>query len=343
MQLNNGVRIMSKSKVYIRESITEKIQRHAKIIIESILEYPDNCAEFGKEAANIILKRKCTLVSTEKYVDFIADYLANELQAVLNKYRNHTITSHQKPWITGKYPIWVCWLQGEANMPEICRICVDRIRKNAPPNAEVVFITYDNYLSYLEIPKEIVKKHEEGKICPTNYTDLIRYGLLATYGGAWIDSGVFFTGDILEKAVEYEIFTPKFHSNMHEDASRGKWIGGCWFSKKGNILFDFTYDSLIYFWQHHNKAIDYLAADYVLWIAYSELEEARQLVDSIPYNNENFRLLNNHLHLAYDRGLYQNIISDCQIHIINRHPNYPEYDADGRPTFYDQLISGNLD
>lgn len=337
---------MSKSKVYVKENVLQKIVRHLKSGKEGVCEFSRNKAEFGKEVATMILRRKCNSVSTEKYIEFMSRFMSEELKDMVIQYKKRAYLpqpSSPKSLNGITYPVWICWLQGEEVMPNICKKCVDRIRKKLPQSAEVIFLTYENYLSYIDIPEDIVKKHKDGKIGPTNYTDIIRYGLLSTYGGAWVDSAILMTGDILDKVITYEIFSPKFNNEKVEDASRGKWVGGCWFSKNANILFSFTYDSLIYFWRKHNKAVDYLAADYILWTGYNELEEARKLVDSIPINNENIRLLNNYLYETYDEQLFNELLLKNQIHIINRHPNYPVYDKEGKETFYGHLINNNFE
>lgn len=333
---------MSKSKVHVEENLGKKILRHINSVKEGIGEFSENKNEFGEVAAKVILRRKCNMISAEEYIDFMSKYMLKELDSMLKQYK-------KSPQIVGKnkgknelekYPVWLCWLQGEEYLPEICKKCVDNIKQKLPYKAEVIFLTYENYLSYIDIPEDIVQKHMEGKINPTNYTDIIRYGLLAKYGGAWIDSSIYFSGDILDNVLAYEIYSPKFENERLEDASRGKWVGGCWFSQKGNTLFKFTYDSLLYFWRKHNKAIDYLAADYILWTGYTELEEAKKLIDSIPIDNENIRLLNNYLYETYDQHLYQEILKKNQIHILNRHPNYPCYDDNGKETFYGHLVNG---
>lgn len=329
---------MSKSKVYVKETLGKKIIRHCNSVKEGIREFTKNKNEFGEAVAKMILRRKCNMVSAEEYINFMSKYMLKELDSVVTQYKYSTPPKKMCVGGVRKYPVWLCWLQGEDYMPEICKKCVDNIKQKLPHKAEVIFLTYENYLSYIEIPEDIVKKHKEGKISPTNYTDIIRYGLLAKYGGAWIDSSIYFTGDILDKVLAYEIYSPKFENERLEDASRGKWVGGCWFSQQGNILFEFTYDALLYFWRKHNKAIDYLAADYILWTGYTELEEARKLIDGIPIDNENIRLLNNYLYEAYDQQIFQDILKKNQIHILNRHPDYPFYDEDGKETFYGHLV-----
>ena len=334
---------MEYSKVILKENFVQKVKRHVKIVFEAIFEFPKNRREFGSKTAAVILKRKLNCIATEKYIEYMSGYMDEELEPITKKYISGNYVSYKNNDRFKKYPLWICWLQGEENIPEPCKTCVNNIRKKLPENAELVFITYDNYLSYIDIPQDIVEKHNKGIISPTNYTDIIRHGLLSKYGGAWIDSGIFLTGDILEKAITYDIFTPKFKTDKLEDASRGKWVNGIWFSKGGNILFNYVYDSLIFFWRNHNRAVEYLAVDYILWTAYNNLTDVKNLIDGIPYNNENIRLLNNHLYDTYNFDLYEEIIKVNQIHIINRHQKYPIVNRNNNETFYGCLISGKLE
>lgn len=334
---------MGYGKVYIKEKFVHKVIRHLKNDFNALFEFSQNKNEFGSETAKVILKRKFNCIDTEKYINYMSKYMDDELKSITKKYIDGDYVSYKNNDRFNKYPIWICWLQGEENIPEPCKTCVDNIRKKLPEDAELIFITYENYLSYVDIPQDIVEKHNKGFISPTNYTDIIRHGLLSKYGGAWIDSGIFLTGDIFDKAITYDIFTPKFKTDKLEDASRGKWVNGIWFSNEGNIIFNYVYDSLIYFWRNHNRAVEYLAADYILWTAYTNLNDAKKLIDSIPYNNQNIRLLNNHLYDVYDSNLYEEIVTINQIHVINRHQEYPTVDENNAETFYGCLISGKLE
>lgn len=330
----------SKSKVYFKETVQQKIWRRIKKRMRAIKEYRANNREFGRKTANLLLKRSWGFVPAEEYISAMSDYMASELKPVIAQYKKGNYLPCVRNTPLGKYPFWVCWLQGEEKMPLICKCCLENIRKTCPKDAELIFLTYDNYLSYIDIPEDIVKKHKEGIISAVNYTDIIRYGLLATYGGMWADAGIYFTGDALKKGISLDFLTPAFLNEKVEDASRGKWVGGCWFSRPGrsNILFNFAYDSLIYYWRKHDRAVEYLAADYVLWAAYTELAEAKKIIDDNPLNNQEFRLLNNSLYEAYSEDLFNRIVCNNDIHIINRHPNYPVKDVDGNKTIYGYLL-----
>ena len=93
------------------------------------------------------------------------------------------------------YKIWVCWLQGKDNMPEVVKLCYDNLL-NKIKDKEIVLITFENLKNYVEIPDYIYKKYQEGKILPAHFSDIVRCALLSKYGGMWIDSTIFVTDNI---------------------------------------------------------------------------------------------------------------------------------------------------
>ncbi len=53
--------------------------------------------------------------------------------------------------------IWVCWLQGMEQAPDIVKICYESICRQFS-NREVVLITNENYADYITLPHYIVEK-----------------------------------------------------------------------------------------------------------------------------------------------------------------------------------------
>lgn len=93
--------------------------------------------------------------------------------------------------------IWVCWWQGEKNMPEMVKKCFDNIVKYANGHP-VKLITFDNYKDYVQIDKRIVDKVKSGKYMLAHLADLVRVKLLEQYGGLWLDSTILLTENINE-------------------------------------------------------------------------------------------------------------------------------------------------
>ena len=57
--------------------------------------------------------------------------------------------------------------------------------------AQLHLITYENYSDYVELPDYVVEKHKNGTISRAHFSDVLRFSLLKTYGGMWIDSTAF--------------------------------------------------------------------------------------------------------------------------------------------------------
>ena len=75
----------------------------------------------------------------------LTDYLINDNQELINKYQ-HTETN-QIP-IGETAPIWVCWWQGEEQMPELVKQCY-KLLKRYSGRHPVKLLTKDNYQKYI--------------------------------------------------------------------------------------------------------------------------------------------------------------------------------------------------
>lgn len=321
-----------------------RINRYVKRCVMGLLDYPSSIKEFGFSIANIQLRRIFSFISVEKYVNKISNYMIDELKNVINRYNNGQHTSFVfKREIGKKIPVWVCWLQGEENMPEICKACLNRMRKVLPNKFELILLTYDNYLSYVNIPNEIVEKHDKGVISAPNYSDIIRFALLSMYGGVWLDATIYLTKDIISTMVQQEFYTVNFYEKDAPvlDASRGKWTGFLCASERNCIVSCFTYDALLEYWKKHNSAVDYLAVDYMIWAGYEKVPEIQKIIDSVPYNNKDFDLLNQIFEKAASKDTVDLLMASNGFYKINRHREYLKETPEGQETVYTYILRDN--
>ena len=321
-----------------------KISRYIKRCARGLLYYPNSVKEFGFSIAHIQLRRIFSCISVEKYVNSISNYMIVELQNIIKKYNNGSYSLFGvKRNIGEKIPVWVCWLQGEKNMPEICRACVNRMRKILPNKFELILLTYDNYLSYIDIPNEIVEKHKKGVISAPNYSDIIRFALLSMYGGVWLDATIYLTKDIVSMMVEQKFYTVNFYEKDAPllDASRGKWTGFLCASERNSIVARFTYDALLQYWEEHNLAVDYLAVDYIIWAGYENVFQIKKLIDTVPYNNKEFDLLNQIFEEPALKDTINLLMSSNGFYKINRHRKYLKETKTGQQTVYGYILQEN--
>ncbi len=158
--------------------------------------------------------------------------------------------------------IWWCWLQGEENAPELCKVCLNSLRRQMP-DKEIKIITAQNMFDYVDFPDFIKEKYKKGKITQTHFSDLLRLQLLIKYGGTWIDSTVYCTA-----YPEYAFNTPLFVFKTDERNDPGI-VAQNWFmsSEKAEPILTLTRDLLFLYWRTHNSAIHYFIFYFFMKIA----------------------------------------------------------------------------
>ena len=329
---------------YIDESFLQKFSRNAKSLNSSLKQFGTIKKEFGRDVALAKLKRELRLISPENYIDFMYSKFENEFKSIIDDYKNNIdkkladMNSNRKE--TSKTPIWVCWFQGKDSVPDLCQACLNRIEELKPDNAEIIFLTKDNYLDYVDFPSEIIEKFNNGIIGMANYSDIIRHYLLSTYGGMWIDAAIFLSNDVINKAVNFDFYSIRFSDGkaFNGDISRGLWCNGFLSETKPSIISDFSYNCYIEFWKKYNIAMDYLLCDFILLLGYENIDVIRSTVDMTPLSSNEFRKLNYNLSKPYSVELWNSIMSESDIHLLNRHFDYPITTPEGVKTIYGHML-----
>lgn len=117
------------------------------------------------------------------------DFLEEEFSNLIQKYKD--IPDATMPKSEGSH-IWTLWWQGLEQAPEIVKVCLKSQRENMVSKGfKYTVITKDNWKQFIDLPKHIIEKMENGKITLTHFSDIIRAELLKQYGGIWIDATVF--------------------------------------------------------------------------------------------------------------------------------------------------------
>lgn len=177
-------------------------------------------------------------------------------------------------------PIWVCWWQGEDNMPPVVKACWRKINDNSK-DRQVILITKKNYTKYVDLPSTLIAKFKKGYITITHLSDILRVNLICKHGGVWIDSTVL----INECALRY--FDKPFFTLSVEDKgiyeSRGKWCGFLLGANKQNPLFAFLVESFNRYWAQHTFLIDYYILDYLIMIAYTRNKSIKNMIDNYAF------------------------------------------------------------
>ena len=173
--------------------------------------------------------------------------------------------------------VWLCWLQGLNDAPEVVKACYQSLCKYLA-DREINVIDAQNWKEYVELPEYVVEKWERGQIPPAHFTDLIRLQLLIKYGGTWIDSTVLCTGKNYGEYLDADLFLFQY-TRPESD----QWGGiGNWFitACTNNEVLLVLRDMLYAYWKDYDCLLDY----YIFHLFFSMLREAYpNEIAAMPY------------------------------------------------------------
>lgn len=229
--------------------------------------------------------------------------------------------------------IWICWLQGYDNAPDLVKACINSIR-NEFKEKEIVIITNDNLDEYIDFPKSIKEKFQKGIISFTHLSDLIRIALLSKYGGLWVDSTVLCTSsDIKEILSRNDFFIFKMmelNRNCKQNIVASSWF--IYSKYPENPILNLTKDLLYKYWEDYDYLIIYFLFHLFFTMAcdkYNELFENVEL-----YNSHSPHVLMFELDKKYDEKRFEEIKKMSSIHKLQRHKSY----LDVKESFYSYIV-----
>ena len=276
-------------------------------IIKGLKIIPQNIKNFGIRFAAISYidgifppeKSPYYISAAESYIDSFTEKLVAEYAK--EKY----IPEEKMVTAFDKVPVWCCWWQGIENMPEIVAMCHRRLADVIPETAEIRLITESNYRDYVQLPVYILDMLNSGKMSITALSDILRVSLLAEYGGFWIDSTVFVSGEFPEAFISNNFYSQKMYDPIKwsHEACKGRWCGFMMSGSKNNIIFRYIRDAYLIWWKEHDTLIDYVILDYFLLSAYKRIPIIKQMIDQVPDNNTDVFEMYKVLHKKYSDGL----------------------------------------
>lgn len=212
------------------------------------------------------------------------------LNRIMNEFGQRDIVDKFKQWQSGTEcniigetsNIWICWWQGEEQMPQIVQTCYRQIKKMSG-NHPVVLITDENYRDFVhQLPLFIIEKYQKGIISKTHFSDIIRFYLLKEYGGIWIDITNLLTKEIHTFVPSESEFYSCRHITKYNNVSQGLWTSYFNASGKGNVVPTYIYESLINYWSRTDTLIDYLLLDFIFKLGYDYVPAIKEIIDKLP-------------------------------------------------------------
>ena len=259
--------------------------------------------------------------SDSKYYNFSNKVI---LDFVLKLRREAKIdeSNTDKKEVTKKFPkiIWTMWQQGEAQMPETVKTSMKTIKDFAIRNGyQFNFLTDENLLSYVNIPKDIIEKNKRNELTSAAFSDIVRASLLYEHGGIWMDATLFVSPYATVEMFEGDFFSlnhpPTYPEQMERTIGDFKWSGFFLAGQRGGSHFKHIRDLFIYYVRKYPIFIHYLMMDYFILSEYTSNPEFRLLVEKLPVLETAERLwfLREHANDSFDEQEWERLLKTTPI------------------------------
>lgn len=225
--------------------------------------------------------------------------------------------------------IWMCWLQGEADAPKLVKVCFDSVRRYMP-DWELIIISEQNLVEYIELPDYVIDKWKSGIISNTFMSDIIRTELLIKYGGMWMDATVLLTSRVPEYVCNKDFF---IYSHSFPDDITFKYNSWLIYAEKDNPVLKETITLIYDYWKKEKCLKEYFMWQlFVTMIAEREPEYFKginYITDAMP------SMLANVFFDKFDESYWSEIKKITPIHKLS---NKFAFDSEISNTYYEHLI-----
>ena len=313
------------------------------VILKSLNKRIRICKNFGFKAAiagvlqsNIRFPSFLSRILSRWHDKIVLDYLNLNFNYVIDKYKNFELDKSELKALTPA-PIWVMWLQGEENMPEIVKACYKSIKANCAGHP-VKLLTQENLKDYVKLPEHIWKRVESKQMTLTHFSNFCRMYLLYTYGGLWLDATIFVTSEIKREIFDLPFYTINYDFTLnHRNVNLGRWTAFLLAGKPGNIVCKAVLDLLIEYWRINDMLIDFSVVDYSIAEAYNMLPECRKLIDAVPRNNTEWRGLAKLLNTEFNQEIFNNLKLSTQFFKLTYKQQFNKL-MNNHKTFYAHIL-----
>lgn len=272
----------------------------------------------------------------ERIFNAIREYFSNYL-LMQHDYLNNKKNSFPKI-------IWILWYQGLDKAPEIVKACINSVMRNNL-DYKIVVLTDENVWDYYNAPNYIKEKFLSGVITKTHFSDILRFYLLRTYGGVWLDATVYMTKSIPACFSVHQFATLKDDGSNVDllSISKGRWAGYIMSSIKGGVLANCMYSFFEKYWECENSLIDYFLIDYALLYCYSSFDVIRNEIELGAIDGSNRFYLIKKINKPYSNQIQDVINADnLGMYKLNYKDSFISMDKFGNETVYSYTVNGRI-
>lgn len=234
--------------------------------------------------------------------------------------------------------VWICWFQGIENAPDIVKACYKSAKRNLA-GKEIILLTKENLLDYVDFPDYIIEKWEKGIITHTHMTDLLRLELLINHGGMWMDATVFCSRD--EKDIPDYYFNSDLFvfQNLKPGRDGQSHLISSWLmsGKTNNKILMATRHLCYEYWKKNSKMMDYFLLHDFFSIVLEYYEKEWKAI--IPCSNTTSHILLLRLFDEYNGAIYDEVVAQVPFHKLSYKFDLSQKEINN--TFYQRIIESN--
>lgn len=270
----------------------------------------------------------------------IHDLIKSRLRKIFSKKLSNNPLSKCQIYKGNSKIVWVSWWQGFEEAPDIVKSCINSIHKNVSKEFEVILIDKNNFQNFVDIPDFILQKHRAGIITNTHFSDILRWALLSSRGGMWVDSTIFLTKNI-DNLLEKDFFTFKTPNSYGDKfISKGRWTGFFICINGQHKSAKLIYELLCVYWENEEKLKDYFLIDYVLDYVYDKDDVFKKLIDNDCVYNSEIYILSNNLFSVYNDDFKYNIHkSKYGVHKLSYKINLDDHNNSYDTVYYNFILN----
>ena len=275
--------------------------------------------EFFRQGGAVLVGKRTITAAYSRIQAKTIPHIRKQYEGLLQQ----LIESHRQDELPHEHShkVWMCWLQGMEEAPEIVKVCHRSLQRYLP-DREIVVVTQKNINQYVTFPEHVDRKFKEGKIPMAQYSDLLRLELLTRYGGTWIDATVLCTGfDSQENELKQKIQTclnaDLFffqHLKKGDDSFHGisNWFITASSNQKVLLILR---DMLYQYWKDYDCVVAYFIFHIFFTMIAGQMPEE---IKKMPRVNSRFCFyLEHRLADEYDESWMKELTTRCCFHKLN--------------------------
>lgn len=210
--------------------------------------------------------------------------------------------------------IWLCWLQGREQAPDIVKKCIASVERYAP-DYTVRLLTAETLLDYVSLPGHIITRYRDGRIPFAHFSDVLRTALLVQHGGIWLDATVLLTGKLPEYISRSPLFMYQVSVLQHLPHATSNWLIA---GQKGHPLLQRQLDLLCAYWRRERGLRDYFIFHIFFFLLVTRNPEAKALFAQMPYvANVDAHLMQSRFDWPYTERLWRGITANGGVHKLS--------------------------